>query len=192
VRQIAELAVPEPLPRELRGYLQAAPDFDDPDRRIQTLADSLRQADEPAGATARRYFDWVREHVQYREGGFRGAATALDSGAGDCEDMTALFVALCRSSGIPARPVWVEGHAYPEFYVADASGDGGWIPVQVAGPEWFGTMLPDQPILQKGDRARDPIQRRDGRYIAQSARALGGPVELEVTRTILTSGEPAP
>jgi hypothetical protein len=188
----AEMTLPDELPRELRAYLRPAADFVDRDRRIARLAETLREADAPAGATARRCFDWVRQNIQYKQGEFRGAAAALETGVGDCEDMTALFVALCRAAGIPARNVWVEGHAYPEFYACDARGNGGWIPVQVAGEEWFGTMADYQPILQKGDRVRDPIQRRDGRYIAHSARATGGPIELNVTRTLVKPGESAP
>ncbi|HUG92929.1 MAG TPA: transglutaminase-like domain-containing protein [Planctomycetaceae bacterium] len=190
-RDPAGLVVPDGLPRELRAFLKPAPGFDDRGRRVEKLAEALREPGDTAWATTRRYFDWVRQNVEYREGEFRGPLAALDAKAGDCEDMTALFVALCRSAGIPARGVWVEGHAYPEFYLADAQGGGWWIPAQVSGPEWFGTMADYQPILQKGDRARDPIRRRDGRYIAQTARAIGGPVELSVTRTILDMPGPA-
>ena len=186
------MGLPGELPRDLRVHLRPAADFVDRDRRITRLAETLREPGAPAGATARRCFDWVRQNIQYEEGEYRGAAAALETGRGDCEDMTALFVALCRAAGIPARYVWVEGHAYPEFYAGDARGHGGWIPVQVAGEEWFGTMADYQPILQKGDRVRDPILRRDTRYIPHSARAVGGPIELHATQTLLTPDEPAP
>ena len=43
---------------------------------------------------------------------------ALRDGTGDCEELSSLFIALCRAHGIPARTVWVPDHCYPEFYLA--------------------------------------------------------------------------
>jgi hypothetical protein len=62
---------------------------------------------------------------------------------------------MCRSEGIPARTVWVEGHCYPEFYLEDAAGIGHWFPCQAAGTRAFGEMPDQLPILQKGDNFRD-------------------------------------
>ena len=63
----------------------------------------------------------------------KGALAALRDGTGDCEEITSLFIAICRAADIPARTVWVPGHCYPEFYLVDDKGQGHWFPVPVGG-----------------------------------------------------------
>jgi hypothetical protein len=101
-------------------------------------------------------YDWVRDNVEYKEGPFKGAMDALKQGHGDCEELSSLFIALCRASGIPARTVWVPGHCYPEFYLSDEEGNGYWFPCQAAGSRDFGGIAEHRPILQKGDNFSDP------------------------------------
>ena len=82
---------------------------------------------------ARRLYDGVRRRLEYRRDmGFKGAARCWDEGIGECCDYVALFVSLCRSSGIPARAVagygfgkegW-ELHVWAEFHATGI----GWIP----------------------------------------------------------------
>ena len=65
------------------------------------------------------------------------ARDVLRTRVGDCNEHTALFVAMARSIGIPARIavglVFMHGafyyHAWPEVYLAEASGLGMWLPV---------------------------------------------------------------
>ena len=180
----SDLVKAEKLSRELRSFLGPAPGVETKDRRIVQLVESLTKPDADAWTTTRAHFDWVRRNVKYVLGKFQGATYALDKKTGDCEDMTALFVAMCRISGIPARTVWIEDHAYPEFYLEDKQGRGYWIPAQVSGPPWFGEMAEQRPILQKGDRFRDDLRRRYVRYVPQTARAQGGPVRLISSRTL--------
>jgi len=101
-------------------------------------------------------YDWVREHVTYKRGRQKSALATLKDDVADCEGMTALFIALCRASDIPARTVWVQGHCYPEFYLEDKEGKGYWFPCQVAGDRCFGGIPETRPILQKGDNFRQP------------------------------------
>ena len=115
-------------------------------------------------------YDWVREHVKYDEAASsRGALAALKDGNGECEDMTSLFIAICRAAGIPARTVWVPGHCYPEFYLVDDKGEGHWFPCQAAGPRAFGCIPETKPILQKGDNFRPPNSKPKDRqrYLAE-------------------------
>jgi hypothetical protein len=64
----------------------------------------------------------------------------LRTKVGDCNEHTALYVAMARSIGIPARIavglVYVRGisgafyyHAWPEVYIDEGSGRGLWLPV---------------------------------------------------------------
>jgi hypothetical protein len=65
------------------------------------------------------------------------AREVLRTKVGDCNEHTALFVAMARSIGIPARIavglVFMHGafyyHAWPEVYLSEASGLGMWLPV---------------------------------------------------------------
>jgi transglutaminase-like putative cysteine protease len=65
------------------------------------------------------------------------ALEVLRTRVGDCNEHTALFVALARSIGIPARInvglAYVRGafyyHAWPEVYLDDGDGHGLWLPV---------------------------------------------------------------
>ena len=85
----------------------------------------------------------------------RVACKQLDDGVGDCEELSSLFIAICRAAGVPARAVWIPGHTYPEFYLVDEQGEGHWYPCQIAGAGHdFGRMPESKPILQKGDRFR--------------------------------------
>ncbi len=124
-------------------------------------------------------YDWVRANVEYKEGPFKGAMDALKDGHGDCEELSSLFIALCRASGIPARTVWIAGHCYPEFYLTDAEGNGYWFPCQAAGSRDFGGIAEHRPILQKGDNFSDPDRPgRKLRYVSEHlkvANAVGKP-----------------
>ena len=65
------------------------------------------------------------------------AREVLRTKVGDCNEHTALYVAMARALGIPARIavglVFVHGafyyHAWPEVYVDEGSGRGLWLPV---------------------------------------------------------------
>ena len=184
------LQAPARVPADLRQYLRASPGIETTDRQIRQLAQRLK--DEAGDVqTARAMFDWVREHVKYRLDKYRGARFALTEKIGDCEDMSALFIALCRVVGIPARLVWVEGHAYAEFFLEDADGHGYWIPAQLNGPAWFGRMTEYRVILQKGDRVRNPVSRKYEHYAPQTLIAFGGTATLEVKYTRLESEDAA-
>lgn len=114
----------------------------------------------PAYDTAWTIFEWVLAHSTYQLNAERGRARklwgALDllrTGRGECGDYSALFVALCRAAGIPARSqvgFWVKKdsspHVWAEFYLPGV----GWIPADPASSDdaphfatrWFGN-LPD-------------------------------------------------
>ena len=170
--------------RALQGFLGGGVGVDVSSRRITKLATELSADATTDWQRIRRIYDWVRSNIKYQAGAYRGTIETLKKEVGDCEDMSALFVSLCRASGVPARTVWIGSHAYAEFYLETAKGTGLWIPAQLAGPAWFGEMIEVKPILQKGDRFRDAITRRYSHYVPQSVRA-SGPVRLDNSRTIL-------
>jgi len=93
---------------------------------------------------AREVFRWLKENTEYRthkgKGVQRASFTLMQKG-GDCDDLTFLYISLCRALDIPARFVKgymvdngdIVAHAWAEVFVGNDIGDNGWIPVECAG-----------------------------------------------------------
>ena len=172
----SSLAVPGKPDRAMKAFLGASPYIETRHPKIMKLAKATGDGLE-GWAKVEKIYDTVREKVEYRNGDLKGAARALADGWGDCEELTCLFIAMCRAEDIPARTVWVEGHCYPEFYLVDGQGKGHWFPCQAAGARAFGAMPDQLPILQKGDSFRDPDRPGKAlRYVSEFIRgaAAGG------------------
>jgi len=94
----ADRQTPDPA-----DWLAPGPLLEFDDEAFDRLAPPVENED-PERA-ARQLFDWVREHIQPSayDAADRGALYALLHQKGDCTEYTALFVALCRRAGIPAR-----------------------------------------------------------------------------------------
>ena len=114
--------------------------FTRPEEKIETTlpeivaaAEKLRGRRRTPLDVARAAYDWVLQRTEYKLiDGLGGAAYCLRRGHGECGDYSALFVALCRAAGIPARPVagfWADRtdgwHCWAEFMLPT----GEWIPV---------------------------------------------------------------
>ena len=168
------------LTGELRGYLVPSPKIESRDPKIRALAKEIGVDQPHAWEHVEAIYDWVRKHVKYdKNGTLKGALAALREKTGECEDMSSLFIAICRAAGIPARTVWLPGHCYPEFYLVDAKGQGHWFPCQAAGTRAFG-CIPEElkPILQKGDNFRGldvKNTRERQRYLAEFLRGKPAP-----------------
>lgn len=171
------------LDRDVSTYLTPSKGIESTNRRIKDLASEVVAGKEGAWQQVEAIYDYVRENVEYREGSFKGALRALKDGYGDCEELSSLFIAMCRAEDIPARTVWVPGHCYPEFYLQDAEGNGGWFPCQAAGTRSFGGMHETRPILQKGDNFRDKERPREAqRYVSEYLTGAGGKPKVEFIR----------
>ncbi len=134
------------------------------DQQIIATANQVAGEETNPYLVARKFYDYIIDTVQYERlgKGLFGAKECLTTGKGECSDYAALFVALCRAHGIPARPVvgyWaVSGiantHAWAEFYLEPF----GWIPVdpnigqvEPANREYyFDNMDNNRVILNKG------------------------------------------
>ncbi len=115
------------------------------------------------------FFDYIIDTYKYSKlgQGLNGAKYLLENGNGECGDYSALFIALSRAKGIPARPVvgyWAisgtdQTHVWAEFYLEGI----GWIPVDatiaqisaikrdtVMRDYYFGNMDNQRVILSKG------------------------------------------
>lgn len=152
--------IPKTVPRELKQYLKDGPYIESTTKTVRSLAKDVAGDIDGAWDKVAAILAYVRENIQYKEvmveKPMRGAMAALKTRDGDCEDMSALFIALCRASDIPARLVRVPGHCWAEFYLVDEEKEGYWFPAQVAGTEELGSLQDTRVILQKGDNFRLP------------------------------------
>lgn len=155
------------LDRNLRKFLLPSPLIESRDAKIVETAKSLEVAGETGWDQVKAYYDFVHENVTYENGPMKGAVAALNDGRGDCEEMTTLFVALCRAGEVPARTVWVPGHCYPEFLTKTTDGTDRWVAVEMTNNFPFGQSPEKRPILQKGDSFRLPGNRKPQHYVKQ-------------------------
>jgi len=94
---------------------------------------------------AKDLFIWLKQKTSYQihseSNDVQPASFTLQCRTGDCDDLSFLYISLCRSIGIPAR--FIRGilidkneaipHAWVEVYVGGNIGKDGWIPVECAG-----------------------------------------------------------
>lgn len=125
-----------PLPHA--SYLQPEPKVESSHPEIAAKAAELTAGISGTVEQVKAIFAFVQQSMTYG-GPYRnvGALSALRRRSGVCEDYAALFVALCRASGIPARMVFgyaavlpegtdFEKHAWPEFFLPSH----GWVPAE--------------------------------------------------------------
>lgn len=177
------LTKPRKPGRELKKYLGKSPYIDTKHARIKKTLKKIDQTlneesseDISDWQRVEAIYDFVQEHVKYVEGPDKSALKTLDDASGDCQNISALFVALCRTAGVPARIVWVHEHKYPEFCLEDKEGNPHWFPCEYSGMRAFGEMPTLRPIMQKGDNFRVPERPREALRYA-SDYLIGLPVQ---------------
>ena len=156
-----QLAIPPraKMPAAVRRYLTPGPHIESTSRGIRELAAQIDEKDATPWKRVETIYDWVYTNIEFVDNQGQepvGTQTTLDRKHGDCDEMSCLFIALCRASDIPARLVQVPGHVYAEFYLLDSEGNGRWFPCQLAGTRAFGRMPEHRPVLQKGDNLSSP------------------------------------
>jgi len=134
----ARLLKPGPVEEGLSKYLAAEPLLESDDPAILAEAELATR-----GVTADR--DRAERLTRYVNGlldkkptvSLPSAREVLRTKVGDCNEHTALFVAMARSVGIPSRIavglVFMHGafyyHAWPEVFITEGAGRGLWLPV---------------------------------------------------------------
>lgn len=182
--------IPKRPPKDVKFFTGNSPYIETSSNLVSKIAREIA-SQEPATAWehVEKIYDWVRDNIEYERGKMKDIKETLKSKTGDCEEMTSLFIAICRASDIPARCVWIPNHCYPEFYLEDAEGNGTWFPCQAAGSRSFGSMAEYLPILQKGDRFKVPEKQEVQRYLADyltSQKITGSqPPRVEFIRQLL-------
>ncbi len=94
---------------------------------------------------AKEIFVWLKKNTQYtthiENNNVQTAIETYQLKTGDCDDLTFLYLSLCKSVDLPSR--FIRGfliekntaipHAWAEVYVGNNIGNNGWIPVECAG-----------------------------------------------------------
>jgi hypothetical protein len=173
--------IPKKLDREMLLNVGTSPYIESRHPKIVAAAKEAVADKESAWEKTEAIYDWVRDHVAYRHGELKGAARALHDKEGGADELTSLFIAMCRAQKIPARTVFVLGHCYAEFYLEDDQGQGHWFPCQPAGIRAFGGIDDVNPILQKGDNFKNPENSKERqRYVTEYFHASGRGQEPKV------------
>lgn len=113
---------------------------------ISTLAESLNKNSDESNAfiLGKQLFSWLKNHTSYEKHQTyqpQPALTTYETGVGDCDDLTYLYLSLCKAVGIPSR--YIKGylisnntavpHVWAELFVGPKVSETGWIPVECAG-----------------------------------------------------------
>ena len=127
-----------PADPDLARYLAAEPFIESDAPEIRAEAERMVQGVTGVRARAERLTREVNQLLEKKPTvSLPSALEVLRTKVGDCNEHTALFVALARSIGIPARInaglVYVHGafyyHAWPEVYLDEGKNTGLWLPV---------------------------------------------------------------
>ena len=132
---------PEPAERELQPYLDPEPLIESDAPEILAEATLAVQGVQGQRARAERLTRYVNALLDKKPTiSLPSALEVLRTKVGDCNEHTALYVAMARALDIPARIavglVYVQGaqgafyyHAWPEVYLDEGNGRGLWLPV---------------------------------------------------------------
>lgn len=161
-----QFPVKQPLPPEIKkNYLQDSPGIQTSNELVRKQAKNIAAEHKHPWDQAAAIATWIRENIKAQIGAYTSVSAAMEKRRGDCEEMSAVFVALCRALQIPARLVWVPNHNWAEFYLTSEKGEGHWIPAHVACYGWFGWTGAHELVLQKGDRILHPQKRVTQRLV---------------------------
>ena len=169
-----QFPIQQTVPKSVRALaLGDSPGIQTSASVVRKLASEIAYGLDHPWDQAKSFVKWIQDKIRPQYGPYTSVLTAIEKRVGDCEEMSALFVAFCRALGIPARLVWVPNHNWTEFYLTDNEQNGHWIPVHPACYHWFGWTGAHELILQKGDRIRVPEQGSTSRLLMDWIRSSG-------------------
>jgi len=137
----ARMLQPGPMDRDVDEYLKPEPLIESDAPEIRAEAEKAIAGVEGTRARAEKLTRYVNALLDKKPTvSLPSAREVLRTKVGDCNEHTALYVAMARSVGIPARIAvgltYVNGisgafyyHAWPEVYIDEGSDRGLWLPV---------------------------------------------------------------
>jgi tetratricopeptide (TPR) repeat protein len=143
-----QLPVKDP---EFAPYLKATPEFASDKKEVIDQARQIAGDDRDAWSVARKLATWTNKNLEWKVVISADPVETLATREADCSEFSALFVAMARSLGLPARMVTglayngssFGGHAWVEVWA------GRWIELD---PTW-GTSFVDATHIRDGSNA---------------------------------------
>jgi Transglutaminase-like superfamily len=145
----------EDIPDELFYFYTKSEPFLEQTPEIIALASSIVKDETSIMGKAKSIFTFVRSKMRYKyPPDARGVLDAIKSYEGDCGQYSALFIALCRCAGVPARQqsgfaidsAGFGYHVWSEIFVPEA----GWVPMDATLPEGFAHIPNNRYIASVG------------------------------------------
>ena len=164
-----ELPVKDP---ELELYLKATPEFASDNQQVKDKAREIAGDDRDAWSVARKLADWTHENLEWKAVAHADVGQTLASREADCSEFSALFVAMARSLGLPARIV--SGLAYS----GSSFGGHAWVEV------WAGRWIELDPTWGTHFVDATHIRNTSSSLVTSAALNLIEIEVLEATRTV--------
>ena len=153
--------IPPRLDKEMQQYLRPTPKI--------MMSAKVRAIPKDVGYSKtgttwtelRKIYDYIAKTYQFDKScGIYDTDQVLRGKRGNAFGINGLFVAVCRSLGIPARIVWtLPSSCHCEFYLEDGESHGFWFPTDLTQRGMFGKRESTGPIFQRGDSFQPPWDR---------------------------------
>ncbi len=128
------------IPADVVEYINPTEKIDSGNKDVIAMANSIAEGEDDLFIVIHNIAAWVKENIEYSLTTVTAEATkkaswVLDERYGVCDELTALFMAMSRSLGIPAR--FISGISYtndPQF--EEQWGPHGWAEIYLPGYGW--------------------------------------------------------
>jgi transglutaminase-like putative cysteine protease len=128
------------IPADVAEYKNPTEKIDSGNPDVVELANQLAEGEDDLFIVIHNLAEWVEENIEYdlntvTADASQKASWVLENRQGVCDELTSLFMAMCRSLGIPAK--FISGISYtndPQF--AEKWGPHGWAEVYLPGYGW--------------------------------------------------------
>ncbi len=128
------------LSPDLKEYTEPTPTIDYNDVRIRNLASQLASGEDDLYVVVTNLGEWVNKNINYdlntqTADVSQKASWVIQNREGVCDELTNLFIGMCRSLGIPAR--FISGISYSNTDLfSDKWSPHGWAEVYFPGYGW--------------------------------------------------------
>ncbi len=168
-------------------------------QEIEELANSLAQGEDDLYVVAHKFAKWVNQNIEYKitpetKGANQKSSWVMENRIGVCGEFASLFIAMCRSVGIPARFVsgvaYTTDHRLPDNWNSHAWAEihfpeYGWVPFDLTYGE-FGYSSPAH--IRFSENIDSNMSRTLFEWKTKDAEIITHPLDIQVD--ILGKSEP--